>query len=119
MATQLPDIAATDWSPALGAPGTVVEGLDDIDQCVRIILSTPQGSDPHRPLFGSNIHDYIDYPQNRITPHLVRESVDAVKLWEPRIVDVAVSVAFAGAQAILTLDWTGTDGTTGTTAVLL
>lgn len=119
MTTQLADISSADWQPTLNAPGDVVQGLDDIDQCVRTILTTPQGTDPHRPLFASRLHDYIDYPQNRITPHLVREAVDAVRFWEPRIADMSVSVAFAEAQVVMAVEWTGTDGTPGTTTVTL
>jgi hypothetical protein len=36
-----------------------VEGIEDIRQSIRIILETPQGSDPLRPEFGSNIYQYI------------------------------------------------------------
>lgn len=56
-----------DWQPELGTDD-IVGGLDDIDQCIRTILLTPKGSDPHNPPFGSNIHLYIDWPQNRVTP---------------------------------------------------
>jgi ABC-type phosphate transport system permease subunit len=41
-----------------------------------------------------------------VTPYLVREAVDALRLWEPRLTDVSVSVAFDVAQVILTVTWT-------------
>ncbi|MDI8107065.1 baseplate protein, partial [Salmonella enterica subsp. enterica serovar Anatum] len=40
------------WQPALQRPEEYVCGLDDIHQAIHIILRTPRGSDPHRPLFG-------------------------------------------------------------------
>lgn len=50
-------------------------------------------SDPHRPLFGSNLHLYIDYPVNSARPHIVREAVNALREWEPRIEVVKVTVS--------------------------
>lgn len=102
-------IAYIDWQPELGADD-IVGGLDDIDQCVRTILLTPKGSDPHNPLFGSNIHLYIDWPQNRVTPHLVREAVLAIRDWEPRIDDVQVKVIHALAAVELVVEWTPVGG---------
>lgn len=83
------------WQPALGGDGEVV-GLDDLRQAIVIILKTPRGSDPLRPEFGSGIHRYIDYPVNRARPHLVRETVDAIRRWEPRLAVVRVLVSQAG-----------------------
>lgn len=57
-----------DWQPELGTDD-IVGGLDDIDQCIRTILLTPKGSDPHNPPFGSNIHLYIDWPVEKIVGH--------------------------------------------------
>lgn len=83
------------WQPALGRDGEVA-GLDDLRQAIAIILRTPRGSDPLRPEFGSNLHLYIDYPVNRARPHLVRETVDALRRWEPRLSVVSVAVSQAG-----------------------
>jgi len=83
------------WQPALGGDGTVT-GLDDLRQAIAIILRTPRGSDPLRPEFGSNLHLYIDYPVNRARPHLVRETVAAIRRWEPRLSVVHVVVSQVG-----------------------
>ncbi|WP_259674603.1 GPW/gp25 family protein [Pseudomonas fluorescens] len=98
-------ITAAHWQPALGTSGEVVEGLRDIDQAIRIILSTPKGSDPHRPEFGSDLHLYLDWPSNRVTPHLVREAVDAIRLWEPRVSVAQVQVQIYAAQIIVQVQW--------------
>ncbi len=85
MVQDVRDIAAADWQPRLGAHGEIVAGLEDIHQCVRIILLTPKGSVPHRPEFGSDLWRYLDRPIAEALPHVVRESVDALRRWEPRI----------------------------------
>lgn len=41
------------WQPALQRPEEYVCGLDDIHQAIHIILRTPRGSDPHRPLLAA------------------------------------------------------------------
>lgn len=104
------EITSAHWQPALNAPGEVVTGLRDIDQAIRIILTTPLGSDPLRPEFGSGLFNYLDWPINRITPHLVRESVDALRRWEPRITVVRVQVVLAASAAVLRVHWRIADG---------
>lgn len=107
MTTPIPhtSIAATHWQPKLGTTAEVVEDLRDIDQSLRIILTTPKGSDPHRPEFGSDLHLYIDWPTNRVTPHLVRESIEAIRRWEPRVSVVQVSTQINAQQIIVRVQW--------------
>ncbi|MBA2929892.1 baseplate protein [Pseudomonas sp. CCUG 57209] len=103
-------ITAAHWQPALGTSGEVVEGLRDIDQAIRIILTTPKGSDAHRPEFGSDLHLYIDWPTNRVTPHLVREAVDAIRRWENRVSVVQVQVSIDVEHITVRVQWRVADG---------
>jgi len=73
------------WQPKLSAPGEVVEGLDDIAQCILIILGTRQGSSALRPTFGSLVQDLMDAPMIQARPAIVREVTRALAQWEPRI----------------------------------
>ncbi len=104
------------FSPRLGAPGELVTGADDIAQCIRIILTTPQGSDPLRPLFGSGHFQYLDRPLPHAVPLLVREAWDAVAAWEPRAVVERIAVETEDGHATITVYWRPADG--GKTEVL-
>jgi phage baseplate assembly protein W len=115
--TPYTSITAAHWQPALGTSGEVVEGLRDIDQSIRIILTTPKGADAHRPDFGSDLHLYIDWPVNRVTPHLVRETVDALRRWETRISIVQVQVLIEGERIRVRVQWRVADGVTQLTEV--
>jgi phage baseplate assembly protein W len=108
--TPYTSITAAHWQPALGTSGEVVEGLRDIDQAIRIILTTPKGSDAHRPEFGSDLHLYIDWPTNRVTPHLVREAVDAIRRWETRVSIVQVQVSIDVEHITVRVQWRVADG---------
>ncbi|MGY1949450.1 GPW/gp25 family protein [Pseudomonas pergaminensis] len=108
--TPYTSITAAHWQPALGTSGEVVEGLRDIDQAIRIILTTPKGSDAHRPEFGSDLHLYIDWPTNRVTPHLVREAVDAIRRWETRVSVVQVQVSIDVEHVTVRVQWRVADG---------
>lgn len=88
----LSDIAAIDWSPRVQTPGAVVEAVDDIAQCLRIIVGTPPGSDPHRPDFACAIDDVLDRPLPEATPLIIREVGRACARWEPRAVVERVAV---------------------------
>jgi len=93
VAVTLDEITSVDWSLKLSAIGKVVEGPDDVDQCLQIILTTPKGADPLRPTFGADLWQYIDYPIDAAIPSLVREVTEAITLWEPRVKLVSVSAA--------------------------
>lgn len=108
--TSYTSITAAHWQPALGTSGEVVEGLRDVDQAIRIILTTPKGSDAHRPEFGSDLHLYIDWPTNRVTPHLVRETVDAIRRWETRVSVVQVQVSIDVERVTVRVQWRVADG---------
>jgi uncharacterized protein len=83
------------WQPALEGEG-FVEDLEDILQCVHTILKTPKGSQPLRPDFGSDVHLYVDWPVNQARPHIVRESVEAIRQWEKRVDIKRVDVSLEG-----------------------
>jgi len=93
-----------DWQPALGADG-IVGGLDDINQCVDIILGTPPGSDPHRPDFTCDIQKYLDWPQDRAAAYIVRNARAAILKWEPRISDVQFTVSHTLGAIEIIVDW--------------
>jgi uncharacterized protein len=95
-AITLADITSADWSLKLGAIGEVVQGINDIDQCIAIILTTPPGSDPLRPTFGADLWRYIDNPISVAIPSIVREVSAAIAMWEPRVTVQSVSVSPAG-----------------------
>jgi phage baseplate assembly protein W len=88
------NIESLNWSPKLGSFGEIVENVEDIEQCIKIILTTPRGSDPHRPTFASGIFNYIDYPQTAIKQYLIRETYESLLTWEPRINIDGVKILF-------------------------
>lgn len=108
------DVKSPWWQPSLTTPGQLVEGLDDIRQCIGIILTTARGSEPLRPLFGANIIRWIDYPVNVAGPNIVLEIVEAIRLWEPRVTVEQIDYAVNEAQLTFTILWafSGTQGRT-------
>jgi uncharacterized protein len=140
-AMTLSDITSADWQLELDAPGrpgsgigNVVQGLADVNQCVGIILTTPQGSDPLRPTFATDLWQFIDYPINSLLAAVVREVTQALTLWEPRITLVSITAqpvidntVQSGAHLDVSVTWqlkltangvsAGTAGTNQTTFV--
>jgi hypothetical protein len=103
--TTLNDIKYADWQPKLNKIGSVVEGIDDINQCIAIILATPKGSVPHRPDFGSDIYKYIDYPVNEAVPNIIRETIDAIRKWETRVDIKNVTASINQEQIKIQIEW--------------
>ncbi|AAU91008.1 MULTISPECIES: GPW/gp25 family protein [Methylococcus] len=128
MTSVIGTIASVNWQPRLGQPGDIVQDAADIDQAIRIILTTPKGSDPHRPEFGADILQYVDRPEIEATPYLIAEIADAILLWEPRIELISIRPSFGLAQVTLAITWrfrgvdsksSGGDSQTRTTEVTL
>lgn len=94
MVVSVDKIQSLNWSPKLGEFGAIVENFDDIEQCIRIILSTPRGSDPHRPTFATGLFNYIDYPQTAVKQFLIKEVFESLLTWEPRIEIDEVNISF-------------------------
>lgn len=98
------------WQLALGGAG-YAEALDDLRQAIAILLLTRKGTDPLRPEFGSDLWRYVDHPIDRARPHLVREAVEAIRRWEPRVKVQRVTVDPDEAHAIrLGIHFTTPDG---------
>jgi phage baseplate assembly protein W len=111
-ATTLADIRSSDWSVKLGSIGAVVQGIEDVEQCIAIILTTPKGSDPLRPTFGTDLWRFIDNPIGFAIPAVVREVTGSISMWEPRITLQSVSVTPAndissqtGAHLNVSISW--------------
>lgn len=116
--TNLNEITYVDWQLKLNSIGEVAEGVDDINQCIAIILLTKKGTVPHRPTFGSDIYKYIDYPINEATPNIVREATDAITMWETRITINSIKVEIAETNLTVKVEWTlKNTSTTGTAEV--
>ena len=58
----------------------------DIDEAIKIILSTAKGERHMRPNFGCAIHDLVFAPNNATTAGLVKTYItEAIGWWEPRV----------------------------------
>lgn len=93
-------ITLQDWQLSTAGPGQVSQGLDDIGQSIILAVTTEKGSDPMRPLFGSDVSKYLDLPLPTAAANITRAIVDAVNLWEPRVVLTSVSHTFGGQNRI-------------------
>lgn len=74
----------------------LVEGEKDIEQAVRLILSTAPGERVMRPEFGCGIHRYAFSTVDTTTLTVIEDEVgDALARWEPRIEVLAVDAELA------------------------
>lgn len=68
----------------------------DVEEAIQLILTTGKGERVMRPEFGSDIHELIFGPSNATTFGRLELYVqEAIRLWEPRIelLDVSVDTA--------------------------
>ncbi len=109
------DINSQNWSLSIDDQNNIVEGLSDIDQCIRIILTTIPGTDPLRPGFGCPLHVYVDQPSSIAIPNMIREIGTSIELYEPRAEIINITVQQIEAQVIFSIFWTSSYGENMTT----
>ena len=102
-------LITTHWQLAPNIENQVVQGIDDIHQCIGHILSTMKGTDVLRPEFGSDHFRYIDYPEDIAQPNMVREITLALQKWESRIEVDHISIDGQAPHFELTIYWTLVD----------
>ena len=96
------------WSypigPSIDGTISMVEGIDEIEQAVYLILATYPGERPMRPEFGTPLADFVFDPADGRTFGRIAYVVDeALRRWEPRIVvdDVIVGSSPESQEKIL------------------
>lgn len=64
----------------------LVDGIEELERSMAVVLSTAQGERPFRPMFGCKIWDLLFEPINENTLGLMETYVeDALRQWEPRV----------------------------------
>lgn len=79
------DVRNNEWSMSLKEQGGIVEGFEDINQCLYIILTTVPGSLPGDPEFGCDMYLYADQTPDRAIPQIIKSMATAIEKYEPRI----------------------------------
>lgn len=93
--------------------GEIVTDFEDIDQAIRIILTTPIGSVPLRPDFGSRLYDLLGEPVALTLSAIEREAGEAIARHETRITVTGVRAAHvssAPGHVRLTVSWQEVEG---------
>jgi Bacteriophage baseplate protein W len=106
-------ITSADWSLKVGAGGPtdgsslgeVVQRLDDVDQCIGIIIRTPWGDDPLRPTFAWDLLNIIDLPATIAVPMIVAGLAEAIEKWEPRATVISITAVPINATTELGAHW--------------
>ncbi len=59
--------------------------IEDIEQSIEVILSTPKGAKIWEPEFGCDLMNYIDKIAPNVIPRLIADIWDAIERWEDRV----------------------------------
>jgi uncharacterized protein len=94
-----------EWALSLDVQGKLVQGLDDIRQCIRIICTTPRGTDPLRPFFACDVYKYLDKPINVVIANIFKEIKEALEMWEPRIENIKLSHTLDVSSLVVTIQF--------------
>ncbi len=59
--------------------------IEDIEQSIEVILTTPKGAKIWEPEFGCDLLSYIDRIAPNVIPRLIAEVWEAIERWEDRV----------------------------------
>lgn len=111
------------WQPKIGGePGERVEGLDALEQQLRIVLETPLASVPSRPGFGTKLFELLDEPVTTMKPAMVKEVLRTTAVNLPNLKVLAVEQGYSDAGRVeVAVKWQPVDESTAprTTTVTL
>ncbi|MGW2279183.1 GPW/gp25 family protein [Streptomyces sp. NPDC001770] len=83
----------------------LVSGEREVEEAIRLVLSTAPGERPMRPDFGCAIQDLVFAPVNEQTAGRIQHEVYAsLDRWEPRIEVDDVDVTVGADQSVLYID---------------
>lgn len=83
----------------------LVSGEREIEEAIRLVLSTAPGERPMRPEFGCAIHDLVFAPVDEQTAGRIQHEVYAtLDRWEPRIKVTDVEVTAGEDRSVLYID---------------
>jgi len=92
--------------------GEIVADVEDLKQCLYIIVSTRKGSAPGWREFGCGLFDHVDKPVNVVGPIVAQEMRAAIERWEPNIIIQEITFAHEDLGVVRwTIKWIPSDGT--------
>ena len=59
--------------------------IEDIEQSIEVILTTPKGAKIWEPEFGCDLINYLDKIAPNVIPRITAEVWDAIERWEDRV----------------------------------
>lgn len=82
------------WSLSTYGYGVIVQGLAAIRQRIDLVIRTTKGTDPLRPLFGSDVYKFVDAPENVAIPNIKKAILEALEIWVPEIKVTKINHSF-------------------------
>jgi phage baseplate assembly protein W len=110
MSELVSNIKSQNWSLSIETQGEIVTDIQDINQCIYIIITTIKGSDPLRPDFGCGLWEHIDKPASVAVPNIIREIGKAIATFEPRAEVQKITFELNEAQVTFSIYWTSSFG---------
>jgi phage baseplate assembly protein W len=114
MGNLVENINTQNWSISSNEQGEIVSDIEDINQCIYIILTTIPGTDPLNLLFGCGVWEYVDQPANIAVPNMIREIGAAIAEFEPRANVSKIKYELDISQNTLTIFWYSVYGESST-----
>jgi len=100
------EIKNANWCLNLKEPfNSYLTGVEEVNQCINLLLFTPVGTIPGNPEKGSRIDEILDLPILEAIPLIVKEIHRIIPLWIPKIKLVKVKTKINETGIIVFIEW--------------
>lgn len=102
---EITDVKSSIYTVSLDKLGDIVQGIDFINQNIKIVLLTRKGEDPTRPEFGCDMAGKIDLPINQVRSSTIKSVRDAINTFIPEIVINKIDPTFTVGGILIKITW--------------
>jgi len=102
---EVTEVKSSIWGVSLAKQGDLVEGIDFINQCLKILLNTRLGSIPLNEEFGCKVFDRFDKPMTQLRALVPGDVKECVDLFIPEITVVKVTSVMEVGSLTVFVQW--------------
>src|SRR4051812_45160483 len=102
---EITEVKSSIWGVSQAKGGDLVQGIDFINQCLRILLNTKPGTDVLRPYFGCKVFSRFDKPMDRVRAMVPGDVKECINIFLPEITVVKVTSTMIPGKLEVSVQW--------------
>jgi len=99
----LPITNSNVWCMSVQQPGVILQGIDYWKQQCYVVLNTPLGSDPLRPMFGCDWAKQVDGGSLIAAASIKQQIINALTIWVPEVTVGKITYTISAGKVVFNI----------------